>query len=63
MRFIDEGHRVHVQIAYIPGDTPRILADFRIAKPMFQEFLEHMEAEIKKAYQREELFPSVKKDE
>lgn len=64
MRFIEKGKKVQVQIAYTQNDKSPliILADFEVPKSDFMEFLEHAEGEIKKAYQRDELFPSIRKD-
>ena len=57
MRFIDEGENVRIQIAedIIPGNKT-IHADFTVRKLHFEEFLDHVIAECKKAYKRDELF-------
>lgn len=64
MRFIEKGKNVQVQIAFTENDRSplKILADFEIPKTDFMEFLDHVILECKKAYQRDELFPSVFKD-
>ena len=64
MKFIDKGDKVQVQIAFERRVNHwQILADFEIPKDDFQAFLEHAEKEVKKAYKRDELFPSIKKGE
>ena len=65
MRFIDKDTTVQVQIARKRplSREPVILADFHIIKTEFEEFLDHVIEECKKAYGRDELFPSIKKEE
>lgn len=63
MRFIDKEDRVQVQIANLAFGSARIMADFNIAKENFEEFLDHVIEECKKAYQRDELFPSIRREQ
>ena len=66
MRFINKGKQVQVQIAmeFVGSSSPPImLADFNVEKEMFEEFLDHVISECKKAYKRDELFPPITREE
>jgi hypothetical protein len=57
MKFIPTGEKVRIQIQEtLPSGEPVLHADFKVRKAHFEEFLDHIVAECKKAYQRDELF-------
>ena len=57
MRFINNKKSVNVQIATMHKILgPQILADFRIDKKDFMEFLDHVIKSCKDAYMEKELF-------
>ena len=62
-RFIEKENTVQVQIAIMEKNLRRgtqqhrIMADFEILKSDFEEFLEHVIHECKRALERDELFP------
>lgn len=56
MKFIDKGDTVQVQIAEMTRVGAKIFADFEVSKDIFEGFLDHVIAECKKAYTRDELF-------
>ena len=65
MKFIDKGKEVQIQIAEKKEFPPRtvIHADFRIPKFHFEQFLDHVIEECKKAYKRDDLFPPITREE
>ena len=63
MKFIDKGKRVQVQIGENhPTFGFYLLADFNIHKEHFEEFLNHVIEECRKAYKQDELFPGIEKN-